>query len=175
MPRIIRTFEDRHPRHKMLVKRLIQEFTTPGTDLQPLILEERTPQTRTRHIYVIWEKLVDLSFEQRFDLIMDAYRQVEGEAAAELVLSATGLTAVEALAHGLLPYLLVPNRRKGDKHSPQDYSCAMAKEAKHTLLGADAKELRYASLEDAEQARERLKANLPGSAWRIKHEQGVED
>lgn len=174
MPRIIRKVEPRHPRHKQLVKGLIRELTTPGDAVQPLILEEHSPTTKMRIIYVIWDAFEGSSFEERNDLILDAYKQFEGEAAEDNVVTATGLTAEEAVAYGLLPYRVEPKRRKTDRYSADDYRQAMAEEAKRTLLGPDAEELRYVRLEDAEDARKRLQARLPGSTWTLQHDEAIE-
>jgi hypothetical protein len=174
MPRIIRKTEPRHPRHKQLVKELVRELTSPGDGRQPLILEEHSPSTKLRVIYVIWDAFEGSSFEERNDIILDAYKQIEGESTADNVVTATGLTAEEAVPFGLLPYRVEPKPRKTDRYTADDYARVMAEEAKQTLLGAEADELRYVRLEDAEEARRRLKSKLPGSNWVVQHDEALD-
>jgi hypothetical protein len=167
MPRHIVSPGPPSPRHDRLVKKLLPEFAAASTSRQPLILEERVPETHSRHVHVIWDAWKDLPDEQRSAIIVDAYRQAEGDEAAAEVTIAEGVTAHEALALGLLPFKVVPARKRNDPTSPEDYRQAMEAEGRHTLLGPRAKELRYARLEDAEQAHGRLKQALPGSSWTV--------
>jgi hypothetical protein len=128
------------------------------------------PETKSRHVHVIWDSWKDLSDDQRSTIIVDAYRQVEGDQAAAEVTIAEGVTVQEALALGLLPFKVVPGRKRNDTISLDDYRRAMEAEARYTLLGLRAKELRYSRLEDAEQAKNRLIQGLPGSSWIIVQE-----
>jgi hypothetical protein len=165
MPRFIRSARAPSPKHESLVKRLVQEFDPGASGLQPLILEERIPATNSRHVHVIWHRWKELADEQRAAVIVDAYTQAEGPEAAAEITVADGVTPQEALALGLLPYKVVPVRKRDDPVSSEAYQAALAREARHTLLGPKARELRYARLEDAEQAKRRLEEALPGSAW----------
>src|SRR5947208_3307345 len=150
MPRHIQTFQRRHRRHGEFVAQLVPEFTANGPAPQPLILEERLPDIPSRRLQIIWDAWRDLSYEQRSEVILDAYRQVEGAEAADEVTIATGATAEEALGLGLLPYGVVPSPRTNGKHSPDAYAQAEEQEAAHTVLGHRRNGLRYARLEDAE-------------------------
>jgi hypothetical protein len=174
MPRYILTSQARHPQHDKLVKRLARELATPSDLVQPLILEEHLPPNGSRRVYVIWNKWKDLELEERSEIIDGAYEQAEGKQAAAKVLIATGLTAQEALAYGLLPYKVERLNRSSDNSPSDAYRKGVAKEAGFTLLGSKARELRYARLEDAEQARDRLKQALPGSSWVVVKEEPVE-
>jgi hypothetical protein len=174
MPRFVITPHAPSPKHERLVKKLVQEFTASSSNLQPLILEEQVPTTKSRHVRVIWDAWKDLTDEQRSAVIVDAYTEAEGpEAAAEITI-AEGVTPHEALALGLLPYKVVPTRKKNDPISSQAYQAALAAEARHTLLGPKAKELRYARPEDAHEALKRLQQALPGSSWALVQESAVE-
>jgi hypothetical protein len=174
MPRYIRTPRPPAPRNDKLVKKLAQELTTESGNLQPLILEERLPVTKSRHVHVIWDAWKDVPDEERANVILDAYTQVEGEEAAEELTLAEGATPQEALALGLLPYKVEPLYRKGDAIPLGEYAKAIEAEAKRTLLGGKAKGLRYARMEDAEAARQRLQEVLPGSSWAVVQEVAVE-
>ena len=175
MPWYIRTAPPPHPRHAALVARLVREFTKPSAEGQPLILEDRPHQGRGRYLHVIWDEWEDIEPEERFDIILDAYRQLQGDDAVEQVINATGVTAQESLAFNLLPYKIEAARRVRDKHSAEDYVKAQATEKRQTLLGESASELRYARLEDAVAARKRLRRLLPGSSWVVVREEPIED
>ena len=174
MPRFVVNPHAPSPKHERLVKKLGQELKAPTDNLQPLILEEMVPSTRSRHVRVIWDARKDLDDEQRSGVILDAYNDAEGQQAAAEVTIATGLTPQEALALGMLPYQVVPTRRRTDVIPLADYQKVQAMEARATLLGPKAKELRYARLEDAKQALERLQQALPGSSWVVVQETAIE-
>jgi hypothetical protein len=137
-------------------------------------LEEQLPVTKSSRVNVIWEDWKPLSFEQRSEVIRDAYKRAEGEEVASRIEVATGLTAEEALVHGFLPYKVEPARSKGGKVVSAEYRRAISEEASHTLLGPRATELRYARLEDAEESRKRLQEILPDSSWAVVQEHPTE-
>jgi hypothetical protein len=174
MPRYIVTPHARSPKHDRYVKKLAQEFTASSPNLQPMILEEQVPSTKSRHVRVIWDAWKDLTDEQRSDVIIDAYSQAEGPKAAAEITLAEGVTPQEALALGMLSFKVVPTHRRTDAVPMADYEAALADEARNTLLGAKAKELRFARVEDAEQARQRLQQALPGSSWATVQETAIE-
>jgi hypothetical protein len=174
MPRFIITPGARSPKHDAFVKKLVQEFTNSSANVQPLILEEQIPATGSRHVRVIWDRWKEIGDEQRAAVIADAYAQAEGPEAAAQITIAEGVTPQEALALGLLPFKVVPARKKNDPLPPEDYQAALAREARQTLLGPKAKELRYARIEDAEQAHRRLQQALPDSTWAVVQELAIE-
>ena len=143
MPRFITTPSAPSPKHERFVKALIREFTGSSPNLQPLILEEKVPSTKSRHVRVIWDRWKELDDEQRSAVIIDAYTQAEGAETANEITIADGVTPQEALALGLLPFKVVPSRKKNDSIPIEGYQAAQAKEARNTLLGPKAKELRY--------------------------------
>jgi len=114
MPRFVVTPQAPSPKHERLVKKLVQEFRTSSTNLQPLILEEQVPSTKSRHVRVIWDAWKDLGDEQRAAVIVDAYTEAEGTEAAQEITLAENLTPQEALALGLLPFKVVPTRKRTD-------------------------------------------------------------
>src|SRR5947209_7682221 len=114
MPRFIIPSRADSSKNERLVKKLAQELRTPSSNVQPLILEERIPSTKSRHVRVIWDAWKDLGDEQRSAVITDAYAEAEGQQAADDITIAEGLTPQEALALGLLPFKVVPTRKKND-------------------------------------------------------------
>src|SRR5437879_5035786 len=125
MPRVIITPRARSPKHESLVKQLVGEFSTTSSKLQPLILEERVPSTKSRHVRVIWDRWKDIEDEQRSAVIEEAYRQAGGPEAAGEITIAEGMTPHEALALGLLPFKDVPARKKSDPISQDEYITAL--------------------------------------------------
>jgi len=170
MPRYVINSVVRSTKHEAFVKKLVQELTSASAGVQPLILEEEVPSTKSRHVRVIWDRWKELEDEERSAIISQAYAEAEGTEASKVVTIADGLTPQEASALGLLPFKVVPARRKSDAIPLQAYEQAMLKEARQTLLGPKAKELRYARLEDAQQAYERLQKALPYSSWAVVQE-----
>jgi hypothetical protein len=169
MPRYIIRPAPLSPKHDRFIKRLAEELKAPGTQPQPLILEQEVPATGSRHVHVIWDQWKQLSDEERTDVIIEAYSQAEGQAYAEQITIASGLLATEALALGLLPWKVEPFLGRGS-HTDADYGRALLEEAKNTVLGSKrAREhgLRYARREDAEEALKRLRRQLPNSSWTI--------
>jgi hypothetical protein len=174
MPRFIITPSAHSPKHDSFVKKLAQELKATSANLQPLIIEEQVPSTKSRHVHVIWDRWKELDDEQRSAVIVDAYTQAEGPETAATITIADGVTPQEALALGLLQFKVAPARKKTDLIPLEAYQAAQAREAQNTLLGQRAKELRYARLEDAQEACERLKLALPGSSWSVVHELAIE-
>src|SRR5436309_1015795 len=108
MPRHVISPSIRSPKHDAFVKRLVQEFTSSSSNVQPLILEEEIPATKSRHVRVIWDRWKELEDEERSAVITDAYAAAEGPDAARAVTIADGLTPQEAHALGLLSFKVVP-------------------------------------------------------------------
>lgn len=171
MPRFILTNGAKPAGHEKLVKRLVHELKSPGTDSQPLILEQIVEATGSRHVHVLWDEWRHLSEEQRSSIIEEAYREAEGAKAAADITLASGVTPEEAMVLGLLPYKVVSTRKRHEARPPMaDYKKAIKVEARNTLLGPTASELRYPRLEDAEEAKKRLQKALPGSEWSVVQE-----
>jgi len=91
MPRFVVPPQAPSPKHERLVKKLVQEFRASSTSLQPLILEEQVPSTKSRHVRVIWDAWKDVGDEQRAAVIVDAYTEAERpEAAEEITIAGKG-------------------------------------------------------------------------------------
>lgn len=181
MPRFVINSPAEVRHHDKLVKRLAQELESHSpTDLQPLILEERIDATGSRHVYAIWDKWKDLSDDERSQVIVEAYSQTEGPAVAEQITIAAGLTPIEALSLGLLPWKVVRKGKKTKMPVSPDLQKQLAAmeaeraESRNTLLGKSGKELRYARAEDADDARKRLEAAAPGFHWMVVKEEQQE-
>lgn len=154
-----------------LVQELCDELTAaPGKRVEPLILEEIIGPSRSRHIQVIWSRWEHVPDETRTDIILEAYQRTQPDTTAGNIAVAVGLTPDDALALGLLRFNVVPMWRPSDSLSREDYEKAMDSERHLTLLGNRSRELRYATMTDAEDAVQRLESALPGSHWSIAFE-----
>jgi hypothetical protein len=175
MPRhIIRPPDSSSPKYAKLVKKLVEELKGDRVGIQPVILEFHVPATGSRHVRVIWDEWERIADDQRSLIIVEAYMKLEGEEVEEQLTMADGVTPVEALALGLLPFRIVPIRKRDDPIPVEEYRKAQINEAKNTLLGPRAEELRYPLLEDADAGMRRLQGALPGAHWSVVHEVGAE-
>jgi hypothetical protein len=157
-----------------LINRLADELAHESGAQQPYILERHIELTGSRHVHVVWDEFLALPDIERTAVILEAYRRHEGDLAEDISV-ATGLTAREAFAFGLLPYKIVPTRRDADPLLPERYRAAMTQEAPHTLLqSVVGGELRYPTIDEAEKAFERLQTRLPGSRWAVVQESPIE-
>jgi hypothetical protein len=152
-----------------LVKALAKELKADGGGAQPLILERGHWVTKSRDVTVIWDKWTSVPADARGEVIVAAYEQAEGKDYADTVLVADGYTPAEALALGLLPYVVAPARVRPDQDLTEARRKALALEARRTVLGPKAKELRYARVEDADAAYRRLIDAIPNTAWAVHH------
>lgn len=170
MPRVVITKDVPPHKYTGVVKKLAYELVSSGSELQPLILEERIAATGSRHVHVIWDSWKNIPDEERSLVILEAYQQAGlADAAAEITI-ASGVTPEEAIVLGLLPWKIMPARKKNEKLPEEAYTKVLTQEAKNTLLGTKGKELRYARLEDAHEAKARLLLALPGSFWSVVQE-----
>lgn len=165
MPRVIINATSPSRRYDALVQKLAQELASPGGKPQPLIVERHLPASNSRHVHVVWDEWGDLVDEERSAVITQAYAKLEGEAASSNITVALGLRPEEAIIFGVLPFKIVPKRPHEAERT--DYRVAFGKEVGQTLLGDGARELRYASFEEAEQAMKRLKRHAPRTSWII--------
>jgi hypothetical protein len=168
MPRVIINAASPSRRYDSLVQELARELASPGGKPQPLIVERHLPATNSRHVHVVWDEWGDLADEERSAVIIQAYAKVEGDEAASNITVALGLRPEDAITFGVLPFKVVPKRPQDADRN--EYRNAQINEGANTVLGRGAKELRYASFEEAEQAVKRLKRLVLRSSWEIVRE-----
>ncbi len=167
MPRHITESTTALSKYDEQIKALFKELTAAGGGLQPLILEHVVQPGPVRYVTVIWDKWKDVPEDVRPQIVLAAYERAESKGYADSIMTAEAMTATEALSLGLLPFSVVPMRRQDDSVGLDEYRKALGEEAKRTVLGAKAKELRYARQEDADAAFNRLTKRLPGSQWTV--------
>ncbi len=156
-------------RHPALVERLVAELKTNRDSGQPMIDEQIFPKTNLLQVTVVWDDWRTAPEEDRTQIILDAYRQAEGEEYSGRITLASGLTVPEAYASGLLPFQIVPFVRAGDPVTLEDCKKAMIDDGASLLLDVERPQLRFSTEEAAVAANERLAASLPGSepVWGI--------
>lgn len=178
MPRIRARVEERARRADGgLVDRLAEELRSGRESGQPTVYEQAFPTDKLR-VTVIWDAWDRLPLEDRTAIILQAFERAEGLDYRERIALASGLTVPEAHAAGMLPRQVIVALRGGDPVTMEQCRQAMIDEGASTLLDAERPQLRFATLDEAEAARRRLSARLPGSdpVWIITQEVGsVED
>ena len=163
MPRKVRSPEISKPRRNpRLVEDLAGELRSSRESGQPRIEEEHF-KTGSIRVVVLWDRWDHVSQEERSDVIIEAYRAVEGEEFAGRLALVNGLTIPEAQASGMLPIRLIAALREDDPATPAQCRQALIEEGASTLLDDDDPQLWFATEEEAEEARKRLSARLPGS------------
>jgi hypothetical protein len=156
-----------------LVDLLAEELKNPQESGQPVIDEQDFPTGKSR-VNVLWDKWDRLPLEDRTAVIVQAYEVAEGPQSRERIALASGLTPPEAHAAGMLPFEVIPALRRGDQVTPEQCRKALIEEGASTLLDEGNPHLWFATEEEAEAARKRLAARLPGSepVWIITKEIG---
>lgn len=159
-------------RFPKLVDELATELRADRPNGQPFISEHEFPRTRAVRVTVIWDKWQDVPSEDRYATILEAYLAVEGKEFCDRIAIAIGLTVPEAYESGMLPYHVMALLRPDDPVSLEQVREAVLKEGATELFGSNRVQLRFATLEEAEAAVDRLKRSLPGSEpiWQIAQE-----
>lgn len=157
----------RHP----LVSRLADRIAAPLDLEEPYIVQDRVPQTKSRHAVVIWDAWADMDRAERGRVIAEAFRDAGVHDAVRV---AAGLTQQEALGMGYLPYQIVANWKKSDGEPILKAlkSAIQQTPGVHVRTGSSV-QLRYPTLEYAQEAYRRLSAAVPGPYWTIIKEEGA--
>jgi hypothetical protein len=158
------------PERVKLVEELVAELRTPKAFGQPIILEDRTPETRSVRVQVIWDRWREIASDLRAAVITEAYQAVYGTETAKQITLSLGLTLAEAIGMGLLPFQVQPARKKDDPITGDQYRAAMQDLGAFLLPGSDAPQLRFADYDDAQTAHDALEKLLPNSHWIITQE-----
>lgn len=137
---------------------------------QPMINENSIPQTKSIHVVVIWDDWRNLSPTERSSVILQAYSKATRFSDSNITV-AMGLTAEESLRMGFLPYSIVSTRRQTDKVTLARLVKTMADAGGIVVKIGDSTQLRFASLEQAENAYRFLSQEIPGPYWAIIQDQ----
>jgi hypothetical protein len=131
-----------------------------------VLLENRIAQTKSVHLVVIWDAWKDLSPTDRSKVILDASARAKRAPGATITV-AMGLTSEEALRMGFLPYSIVTNWRQGDNVSVGELETAMGGAGGVMVRVGSSTQLRFATLEQAEDAYRYLSQKVSGPYWAI--------
>ncbi|HTW94851.1 MAG TPA: hypothetical protein VMD30_08670 [Tepidisphaeraceae bacterium] len=137
---------------------------------EPLIVENQIAQTKSMHVVVIWDAWKDMSPTERSKVILDAFAKAR-RARDTTITVAMGLTNEEALRMSFLPYSIVTTRRQRDDVSLDELAKAMSGVGGIIVKVGTSVELRFATLEQAEDAYRLLSQKVPGPYWAIVQEQ----
>ncbi len=177
MPRIKTGFQD-PPRKsdQRLVDRLADELQAGRDSGQPFIYEQAFSTGKLR-VLVIWDEWKDLPLEQRTSIIAAAIEKSDGKDYRAKVALASGLTVLEGVAAGMLPYRIIPALRSGDGVTPEQCRQAMLAEGASQLFGPSAVHLRFPTADAADACRKRLIKNLDRSddIWIVSQEVTAQD
>jgi hypothetical protein len=165
MPIRKRSSARRGAREESLLGDLIQELKSPRDVGQPIIIEDETPETASMRVHVIWDRWDKCAHELRSGIVMEAYQKTSRVMQGQQLTLAFGLTVPEAVDQGLLPFELVPTQKALEQPLAPEYEKAMIDMGASTLFGSDYPQLRLASLKEAQECREKLLKQLPGSDW----------
>ena len=92
------TARNQPPAAHGLEDRLQKEFESPSSDenAQPIISAEPPEPAPISRLFVIWDDWVELSLQDRSEIIMNAYMRAKGQEAGLRISVAMGLTSAEA-------------------------------------------------------------------------------
>lgn len=156
-----KTLAARHP----LVPQLADRIRGPLSLDEPYIIQDRVPQTRSRHAVVIWDAWDDMDRAERGRLITDAFEEA---GIRDAIRVAMGITQQEALSMGYLPYQIAANWKKTDG---AHVFASIKKAIKNTrgihVRTGSSVQLRYPTLEHAQEAYRDLSDAVPGPYWTI--------
>lgn len=164
MPRIQRRLDEpRRVRFPDLLTELAKELKNARETGQPLIEEQVFPKTNAVRVTVIWDKWEPVSDDDRYNIILQAYEEVEGKDFRDRIALAIGLTVPEAVESGLLPFQILTALRRGDPVTREQCREAMIAQGASILIDPDHPQLRFATEDEAEACRQRLIRQLPSS------------
>jgi hypothetical protein len=157
----------RHPLIDQLATRLRQGETLE----EPYVLQDRVGQTRTRHAVVIWNAWLNEDRQTRSHIIVEAF-SLAGKIAADTLTVALGLSQREAMEYGYLRFQVQGLWKKEDGAAlrAQIRRAVDATPGVHIRTGTSV-ELRYPTLDLAQEAYRQLSERIPGPYWVIAVEQ----
>ena len=159
--------------HSTLVSDLAAQLRR-GLNLdEPYLIQDRIPQTRTRHVVVIWDAWGDLDRPARGKVIADAFQAAKLLNSDRIAVS-MGLTQQEALELGYLPYQIIANWKPSDgKKTFQRLRDALENTPGVQVRTGSSLQLRYPTLEYAQEAYRQLTKAVPGPYWTIVREESA--
>lgn len=153
-----------------LVEMLTAKMATdPESAKPPIVVTNRMSATRSAHVLVIWDKWKDYTLAERGAMIMDACAAAQPHARTKVTI-ALGLTSLEALRQGYLPYRIVPVARAEDGIPRNRILDAMGSVGGVLLRADDESQLRFPTKRQAEDAYRNLFNLVPLPVWALVEE-----
>jgi hypothetical protein len=152
-----------------LTRTLVNSLKSARPGLQPIVYEDHFRETGTYHVLVIWDKFKGVSSVNRTNLILDAYERTN-PARVPKISVALGMTPSEAIDIGMLPFAVISVAKKGEVDEAKMKKLLLESGAVKT---ADGLQLRFRSLDDAQQSYRRIQKVLPGPFWALSQEQRI--
>ncbi|MDR3635219.1 MAG: hypothetical protein P4L84_15550 [Isosphaeraceae bacterium] len=131
------------------------------------IMESAIGRSDSLYATVISERWKDIPREDRWKIILDAYREHDDSKARRIAV-AQGLTMEEALLLGVLPFRIVTTWKQGDPVTLDQLTRALLSEG--AIKTPSGLLLGFQSLDEAKQAYVHLQERIPGPYWAIVHE-----
>ncbi len=143
-----------------VVEQLTRELSGEMTSAGPVIFEVPFEQQDRIDVIVVWDVWERFGPTDRSNMILEAYKDSGVKIAQPL-----GVTYNEAIEQQVLPYSVVPMIRAGELDVDQ-VNNAMVAEGGFALENGNV-DLRFPSMELAEQAHKQLTDALPKGYWSI--------
>jgi hypothetical protein len=155
-----------------LVDALADELRASRPFGQPIIDERRFPETGRVAVTVVWDRWQPVPEDERHAVILDAYRQVEGDEFVSDITHASGMTYPEAYESGFLPFEILPLLREDDVRLKDLCVAAMKKAQASEAFPGGGLKLRFSTLDQAVACRNFLILEAPGTeaVWTIAQE-----
>jgi hypothetical protein len=170
MPRHLRQLTSAHAKHDELVSELAAELRDSHNPIQPVIIEDETPENQTLRVQVIWAKWDGVPYELRTSIILDAYERIYGAARRAQITFALGYDFYEGRNVGLLPFSLRPSTQAATDEVFERQRQAMRDIGAPVELADHGPQLWFATIEDAETAMKQLEIKTPLAKWLIVEE-----
>ena len=153
--------------HEKRVIELATWLFHPPEKGQPRIIRKTIGRSGLQDLMVIWEGWKGIPFEERTATILEANDTLE-ETIKTDVYVAQGLTTDEAIALGYLPFRIEPIVKSSENVDLERIVTAMKEEGGvETSTGL---QLRFTSLEEAQEVFVRLQKKVSGPFWMIVQE-----
>ena len=160
----------RRSREARLADLLARRLQSGNADPQPpFIMDDALAGGHGRHLVVLWDQWANMEPSKRARIILDAFERAYPGQSATVTL-AIGLSLSEALSLGYLPYKVEPAVRNGDKVSTARLRQALESVGGAVIKIGESTQLRFPTLDHAQQAYRALQQRVPGPFWTIVQE-----
>jgi hypothetical protein len=164
---VIRASRVQSPRQNELVQRLANELRSEHHRQQPFIYINDVAQTGTHHVTVLWDEWRSLTPQQRSKVVVGAFEQCKSDISGPLTI-ALGLTGEEASRLGLTPFKVQLLLKPGEESRRAELEQFLRMEG--AFETAEGPQLLFRTLDQADEAYQRLQSEAPGPHWAIVRE-----